>query len=1718
MSTHVDGDFRPTTVSHNLDVFWRINQGAAMAEQITRWVSSNWGSNMNGPDFGMMNYLTPANLSNLAFLLNSPYAQPSLLSTSGLQILSNLVAITNNSNLSALSNMAHLFSDNGSLNLSNLAYLFLSQSTSFLFNQLLTSNLVVLAASSSNVLYGTGAGIWSSNTLTYLSSNMTFASNAVSLLTGGMPLSTMSTSFANAFSSSNLSNLAHILSNAGDMCAPEHCKQMSNALAGISNVIANGFLYQLSNLSNLSNLIMNPDVATLLYGQPSNLSSALSNFSNYDASRCKWTSNALASISNLTSSSQGGAFMNNLSNLSNLSFILSNVNSASTLLTPANMSNIQILVKDSNAALDAMSCCKAASNALALSMSNVILLSSNGGFMNNIQVLSNLSNMVTNSNSVASILSIAPMILSNTSVADIGDCCKWASNALAGLSNVVRAPFLVEPDVLSNLSNLISSPAGAASVLINSNAFVTLSNYASNVLLESACCKWASNQLGAILSNLPAVANAGSNDSLLNNLSNLATLSNIIALNLSNLSAILSNASAASSNDCCVWASNLLNTSLSNVLATNFLNDLSNLSNLSNLTSMLSNAPFLLNNSNMSNLVFNITTTIGVSNITNLFSILSNITNIEIDTSGASNWNWASNAIGSSAQYYDALNAALLLGHQGSNGLFAQLLMSSLNSNLSSYLHNSNAIVNLYSLVNTSNITNIFNAINTTVAIDMAGASNWNWASNTVSGLGSNLDGLASLFASGGSTNLASLSNLLNNSNTAFILGASNLSNLQYLVSSNNILSEIDCCTRTSNALGALVDATSLGGEVDALFQASNLANISNLLAAFYGFYGSNNSMYLSNIAALLSNPLQSSECCAWASNAIASVATAASPLASLVANSNVLASLSNAMLSNFAATASIFNVSNMSNIAGLLSNYDPTCSEDWASNQASAAIALLAATSNAASLLIDSSALLNLSNVLGVGYGQGMFNASNLCNLAALLENYDSNECVWASNAAARLSNLTTSNASFIFNLSNLSGLFASVASNYNNAALAGAFASNLAVWTSNAFGSNSELCKLHWSFESSNPSFTSNTVGVLPRFVYNSNDDSTWYVDCDGAAMALKGLNSNDIPSSNGVNETGVISFKTASELASLSAPAVGAAYIVAPSGSRQSDIATWNGSAWDYLAPKDGDRATVMVTSGAYASGIYTYNAALDLWTFVSPLPVLSNDGYASGTIIVGNVALSSQDNVMHSSGMPAPIIVDDKIAVWGRVIWYNAGDEGSSYYPRNMPFNWSSLMANTNRKSASYAPVFVDIAIQNEFALALDSRGKVWAVSGSPGAVGAGLSRPLQTSNLPVELAPYCGLSPVAFFQENDVTIRKVFVGALMGVPNAAALATNGDLYVTGTNWQGVLGQGFVDLVSPSYRWVKYPIAKVKNAHVMYYNIFALTVENKLYMTGQDTNGYMIGTGGTSQQLTPRLLMSDVRTFSVTEKHSFWIVKTDGTLWVAGWNGNGQLGLGALRPINTWQTGFVQVPGITNAVSVVPQTHVEGGGFRYACLLRSDGTISFAGQNLYGEFGYELHTTNNGTLNTSTTFVTPTAPFQGRVKSVLLGFSSSQVLTTAGELFNAGMPKQRGIGRQQTPATWGVGWWVMNSFMQVPIPDPVAGLRMYTSTGQQNGDQWDQGTEHDSTVLLTTRGRVYTYGLDISAWNNGRVYCISPSMVPILHLSKGIPVASAPSMIV
>ena len=640
-----------------------------------------------------------------------------------------------------------------------------------------------------------------------------------------------------------------------------------------------------------------------------------------------------------------------------------------------------------------------------------------------------------------------------------------------------------------------------------------------------------------------------------------------------------------------------------------------------------------------------------------------------------------------------------------------------------------------------------------------------------------------------------------------------------------------------------------------------------------------------------------------------------------------------------------------------------------------------------------------------------------------------------------------------------------------------------------------SSSECPL-WAFESNNPLTTSNT-GTLPRFVYNSNDDSTWYVDCKGVGVPLQGLLSL-VSTSNSNTTTSryvVIAFKSPAELLATTSPSVGDSYIVT-TGTGQSDIATWTGTSWVYTSPKNGDGATVTTANGAaYPAGSYVYNATTDLWTFVAALSSASNDGSATSTVIAGNFALlSEEDALVNRVGGPL-VIVGDQFVAWGDGnIPQSSGDGTSGWgFPRQIPFTYTNLDLDSNAKVATYAPVFVDAAVNNSYILALDSRGKVWGAGIQYAGMGHTQST---TSTVNVEFVPYHGFAPVAFFHGNaSITIRKVFTAANQQSTTAsfsAALSTTGDLYVTGGNNFGALGLG--DVVART-EWVKYPIANVKNVKVIYLTLLVLTNNGNLYMSGYDP--YAV-TGTSGGRNTPVLLATDVTSFDYGgyQMNSIYAVKADGTLWVAGINNSGQLGIGS----QTNKTGpLVQVSGITNAVSV----SADKWNGTSAVLLRKDGTISFTGYN-EGQFGYAPHV--GATYETR--FVTPTGIFQGIVKKVVMGARSCHLMTVSGEIYNAGRAVDRGIGRRQNPAPWTIN----NTWSQVPLSDSAVGFRVYTTLPVENAV-----TLEDGVLILTDKARFFAYGASIaSSWSTSMSgFGYSPVYIPLDNLDHGIPVATAPT---
>jgi alpha-tubulin suppressor-like RCC1 family protein len=85
-------------------------------------------------------------------------------------------------------------------------------------------------------------------------------------------------------------------------------------------------------------------------------------------------------------------------------------------------------------------------------------------------------------------------------------------------------------------------------------------------------------------------------------------------------------------------------------------------------------------------------------------------------------------------------------------------------------------------------------------------------------------------------------------------------------------------------------------------------------------------------------------------------------------------------------------------------------------------------------------------------------------------------------------------------------------------------------------------------------------------------------------------------------------------------------------------------------------------------------------------------------------------------------------------------------------------------------------------------------------------------------------------------------------------------------------------------------------------------------------------------------------NNVKTVSAGARHTV-ILKTDGTVWVTGYNFNGQLGLNNTTDANT----FTQVQGINAASAAAGNYH--------SAVLKTDGTVWTTGENYYGQIGWD-----------------------------------------------------------------------------------------------------------------------------------------------------------------
>lgn len=619
---------------------------------------------------------------------------------------------------------------------------------------------------------------------------------------------------------------------------------------------------------------------------------------------------------------------------------------------------------------------------------------------------------------------------------------------------------------------------------------------------------------------------------------------------------------------------------------------------------------------------------------------------------------------------------------------------------------------------------------------------------------------------------------------------------------------------------------------------------------------------------------------------------------------------------------------------------------------------------------------------------------------------------------------------------------------------------------WNKRASGNSASVNQIQLSY---NPTPTGNPSANYNQFVKGLNG-KTYFIDGSGKSILV------DSTIELKPTLSPVKNFTTTSGLATLAGTANDGDSWIVTDGTNKGDIALWDAvnAAWIYYSPANGEYTTV--TTGLYAGTSWFYQSSTDTWIQdlnVPPPPPLPTQPTA------GNIALPSQSFGNSRKGFA--VIQNNDVTAWGieGAVTLTSGDAQNTHPPRRVSWSWNNL-TNPMSRIAQYTPKFVDVVTNAYASFAVDHVGKVWVCTGNTNIAG--------TSMTP---APTYGFVPIPFFQTFNEKVVKIVVSNWDR--NPAVITEYGNVYLCGDNSYGQHGNGTTTASNTTWVKMNLPAGKYAKDIKLAYNMSSsvsgvLCTDNSLYACGR--NQYSAIASGTANVLTPAFIASDVLDFA-TDGETMLVVKTDHTLHAKGRNTSGECGNGTYTNITA---ALTQISGITDAKKVWMQG--DWYGRPVSCYLTTSGVVKFTGFNNDGCFGMSPQDT------TRNTWAAPSFSAQGSIVDVVMSRNVTTVLTSTGDVWNAGHFPYRGLGKTSANAVEN------EKFYQVSLPSPAIGIRY---TGYYDG----VGNDQETVVALLQNGSVVQFGGYgyPNVTNNSVMY--SPQTVPILHFDNGSAIAGYPT---
>jgi len=278
----------------------------------------------------------------------------------------------------------------------------------------------------------------------------------------------------------------------------------------------------------------------------------------------------------------------------------------------------------------------------------------------------------------------------------------------------------------------------------------------------------------------------------------------------------------------------------------------------------------------------------------------------------------------------------------------------------------------------------------------------------------------------------------------------------------------------------------------------------------------------------------------------------------------------------------------------------------------------------------------------------------------------------------------------------------------------------------------------------------------------------------------------------------------------------------------------------------------------------------------------------------------------------------------------------------------------------------------------------------------------------------------------------------------GYLNSAAIKTDGTLWSWGRNEVGQLGQNNTTYRSspvqiPGNTWSSISVSNFDSRA----SLLATKTDGTLWVWGYNVSGQLGQNNRTVYSSPTQIPGTTWSSISVSKVHSL-ATKTDGTLWSWGTNSNGELG----QSNRTGYSSPVQIPGNT-------WSSISSGNY-FSLATKTDGTLWSWGSNGYGQLGQ-----NNRTVYSSPT----------------------QIPGTTWSSISAGGP----AARQYSAATKtdGTLWtWGFNDGGQLGINNRT----QYSSPNQVPGTTWNKisnGAHH--SLAIKTDGTLWSWG-GASQYNN------------------------------